>query len=654
MNIEKQKILVVEDDDFQREMVSNSLVAIGAKNVQPAVNGRDALSVLNQVEMDIVICDLNMPGMDGVELLRHISQLHYSPAIIILSGLDSKLLGSVEKMSHMYGIKLLGAIQKPILPEQLESLITKANRSAQRWQPSEDTHKYSLNEITAGVTRKEFVTFYQPKVDLESGMVVGAEALVRWLHPQDGIVSPYAFIPQLEDNNCIEELSYQVIEQSARDCYALHQMGHKVSIAVNLSVTILNQIDMAEKINKIVCDQGIETRYITLEITESATVTNHALILENLTRLSIQGFLLSIDDYGTGYSSLQQLTRIPFNELKIDRSFVTDFVDNEYTRIAVKSSIDLAHSLLVKCTAEGIEKAEEMIELKKLGCDLVQGYFISKPVEFESFVDFVNTYNTKNKKQVKNHFVDNTEIKIVMVDDNGFERGLIKKAILKLGFNNLTELSGPVEAIKLFEKEQFDLILTDIDMPDMSGLEFIKMIRTDKTSAAYDSNIVIMTSLGSVEVLSSALALDANGFLVKPLTPNMLNQKLHQVLSTKQNMRQSLAYEAININVRFDSKANKAKKSASLNTQPLEAVKGSAQQSFKPDLMQKKPEGRVTKGIRLLELDEIQPGMVLREPIKLSNGSDALKFGHVFNEESINRLKSNKVLLTLSKFMIEG
>jgi len=396
MKASELNILVVEDDNFQCRMVGNMLRSLGVTAICNAENGKQALDLLhatNAKAVDIAICDMNMPEMDGMEFLRHLGQEKAATSIIILSTLDRALLASVAKMSLAYGINLLGVIEKPIGLAQLELLISQYARAEIKPQQAEAeavAPGFGLEEILHGVRAKQFEPFFQPKVDLKTGRVTGAEALARWLHPEHGVIAPYAFINLLEQNSQIDELTFLILEKAVAASRVLSNKGYAISVSVNLSLTSLTDIMLANRITQVVRDAGGDPHQIVLEITESAAMTNVALALENLARLRMHGFGLSIDDYGTGYSTMQQLTRIAFSELKIDQSFVTDLADSEAMRIVVESSIEMAHKLQVKSVAEGVESQKDWNTLKSLGCDTAQGYFIARPMNLASFAQYLS------------------------------------------------------------------------------------------------------------------------------------------------------------------------------------------------------------------------------------------------------------------------
>jgi len=392
MNASDLGFLVVEDDDFQRQVIVGILHKLGVTKISEAAGGIQALQVLGDSvpdPIDIVLCDLNMPEMDGMEFLRHLGGSRSKISTIIMSALDGALIASVKKMAKAYGITLLGAMEKPITPAKLEvmiSLYQNAQSAQKRDSPAE--HKFALEEILKGIREDQFEPFFQPKVDIATGKITGAEALARWLHPEHGVIAPYAFIDILEESGNIDELTFVMLEKAATACRVLHDKGHKITISVNLSLVSLSDVSLADKITHLVVKTGIEPRYMILEITETAAMTEMAPALENLARLRMKGFGLSIDDYGTGYSSMQQITRIAFTELKIDSSFVKDITDSKVLRIIVNSSIKMATKLQMKSIAEGVETKQDWDTLKLLSCDTAQGYFIAKPMNFSALVEY--------------------------------------------------------------------------------------------------------------------------------------------------------------------------------------------------------------------------------------------------------------------------
>jgi len=390
VGLSELKFLAVEDHEFQRGMLLKMLARLGATQVSTAADGYAALEIVMApgAAIDIIISDLDMPGMDGLEFMRHVGEAHIPVSIILASALESVLLDSVETMTRAYGVKILGVIQKPITPEKLAALIklhlpAQVNANLAR----ADGLSFSIEEIVQGISNDEFEPFFQPKVELASGRIKGAEALARWRHPQKGIVAPYAFVGSLEDHNQIDKLTWLILSKSVDFCCEWRTAsGLDVSVSVNVSPKSLADVNFADRVTDLVKRKSLDCQNIILEVTESAATTEIGHSLETLSRLRMKGFGLSIDDYGTGYSSLQQLARIAFTEIKLDQSFIRGAATQQAARTILESSIDMAKKLGILTVAEGIETEEDWDLLRELGCDLAQGYLIGKPIEGGEFL----------------------------------------------------------------------------------------------------------------------------------------------------------------------------------------------------------------------------------------------------------------------------
>lgn len=392
MEISALTVLVVEDDDFQRRTVAQMLTHLGVRQVLEAADGKQALDLLQSAEpgaVDIVACDLDMPEMDGMEFLRRLGERNSAISVFITSALDSALIASVEKMARAYGVRVLGIAKKPLTIGRLEAMLLRCGQPKPRPErPASEMPSFSLAEILQGIHAKQFEPFFQPQVKLATGAIVGAEALARWRHPEKGLVGPYAFIAPLEQSGKIDELTYLILEKAAGACIAWHKRNLQFSVSVNLSLVSLADTALADRITEVVRNAGLEPRHMVLEITETTAMTEIPQALENLARLRMRGFGLAIDDYGTGYSSMQQLNRIAFSELKIDQGFVTDFTNEGTARVIVESSMQMARRLRMRSVAEGVETQEIWSALAAAGCDLAQGYFISRPLEESLFLGF--------------------------------------------------------------------------------------------------------------------------------------------------------------------------------------------------------------------------------------------------------------------------
>jgi diguanylate cyclase (GGDEF)-like protein len=247
-----------------------------------------------------------------------------------------------------------------------------------------------LSDIRRALIEGEIVVHYQPIVDLSARRVVAAEALVRWQHPVHGLIPPGAFVETVEQTGLIEPLTRHVLESAIGQCASWRRAGRELSVAVNLSVRNLLDNELPGQIAELLSAHQVPAEALQLEITESMIMSDPARALETVSRLSALGLRLSVDDFGTGYSSLANLRKMPISELKIDRSFVSPMLRDESDLIIVRSTINLGHDLGLSVIAEGVEDAATLEHLRSLGCDLVQGYHVSRPMaapDFESWLD---------------------------------------------------------------------------------------------------------------------------------------------------------------------------------------------------------------------------------------------------------------------------
>jgi diguanylate cyclase len=242
-----------------------------------------------------------------------------------------------------------------------------------------------LSDMRHALVSDEIIVHYQPIVDLDDLSVTGAEGLVRWQHPEHGLIPPGAFVQTVEQTGLIGPLTRHVLEHSIAECASWRKGGRELSVAVNLSVRNLLDRDLPKEIERLLATYSLPPEALQLEITESMIMSDPDRALATVTRLSDLGVRMSVDDFGTGYSSLANLRRLPIDELKIDRSFVSPMLRDESDLIIVRSTINLGHDLGLKIIAEGVEDGATLHELAVLGCDLAQGYHLSRPMPADAF-----------------------------------------------------------------------------------------------------------------------------------------------------------------------------------------------------------------------------------------------------------------------------
>ena len=392
------KLMLVDDDYIMHRVTTVILNDLGVSNVISAMSGPAALDILDAQgdSVDVVICDLNMPKMDGVEFIRHLAQRGYDGALIITSGEDMRILKTVEKLAIEHDLQILGVLEKPVTPIKIGELLDALD------QVQEEGTMMLFDaivppELEAAIDNDELDTYFQPKVEIESGRVMGIEALVRWHHPAKGLIKPDAFIPLAEEHGLISKLSDEVCVKAMEYAARLKALEHNLNIAINLSVDTLTDLGWPEKISETLQKYGLEPSSISFEITESRLMEHLSVALDILSRLSLKRFNLSIDDFGTGYSSMEQLQRIPFSEFKIDRAFVHGAAREASAQAILESSILLARKLNMKVVAEGVETQEDWDLVARLGCDQVQGYFVAKPMPFAHLLKWLQDSEAQKK-----------------------------------------------------------------------------------------------------------------------------------------------------------------------------------------------------------------------------------------------------------------
>lgn len=254
--------------------------------------------------------------------------------------------------------------------------------------------------LATALRERELELHYQPKIALGSNELVGVEALARWRHPKLGFIPPTHFIPLAESAGLIDAITQWVIAEAARQWSEWHAAGLTTRIAVNISAVNLGHIDFPDLVGGILRSAKVNCAHFEIELTESAT-QNVVNLLDTLTRLRLKGIHLAIDDFGTGYSSLLQLQRLPFSSIKIDRSFIGNADRSEDCRVIIRSVIDLAHNLGMEAVAEGVETETALQLLRDLGCDVVQGYLIGRPMSGPAMLDFDKGWRLRHPAQSK-------------------------------------------------------------------------------------------------------------------------------------------------------------------------------------------------------------------------------------------------------------
>ncbi len=397
------RVMVIDDDGNFLKVTGLTLAQLGYSQVECHECGAAALNsiTVNGATPDVIILDLNMPKMDGVEVLRHLGERQFAGDIIVLSGVDAQTLRVAESLARAHKLRVIGTHIKPVSCEQLaDSLKARLNHRTDSSQRPRAI--YSAERVATAIRCGELVNYYQPKVEMISGKVVGVETLVRWNHPTDGIVFPDQFIPVAEASGVIRELTRRVVTDAFAQARIWHDAempdaGRPLSVSINVTMDDLASLDFADFVIQEARSAGVPAASIVLELTESRLLLNLVNVLDVLARLRLQRFGLSIDDFGTGHSSLVQLRDLPFDELKIDRSFTRNAWKDQRLKAFFQSNVDLARGLGLSSVAEGVEGIDDFEYVQQTGCTLSQGYFISRPMAASAFFGWLESWRLRRE-----------------------------------------------------------------------------------------------------------------------------------------------------------------------------------------------------------------------------------------------------------------
>lgn len=394
-----QNILVLDDDPDMGSFVSFVANGLGLLCTSTTTS-YEFLRELRR-ETALILLDVMMPDVDGVQVLRLLAQQECKTSIVLMSGISNRLMEATDVLAKALGLSVVGHLQKPFRLSALETLLKEFTEpSGPRACPSTAALLITDAELHAAIDENQFLLNFQPQIDLVSNQVAGFEALVRWQHPQKGLIFPDTFIPRLEGIDLTDRLGTIVAGLGISELSRFHEVyGNSYTLSLNVSASSLLDLQLPETMLALAYANAIQPGNLIIEVTESALLKNLSRSLDVLIRLRINGFQISIDDFGTGYAMMEQLRYIPATEIKIDRSFVQNMNLSSSDRVVVEKTVEIGHELGMKVVAEGVETAAQLKFLRSIHCDLAQGYFFSRPLHPLGLKDWMVDFQRRNESR---------------------------------------------------------------------------------------------------------------------------------------------------------------------------------------------------------------------------------------------------------------
>jgi EAL domain-containing protein (putative c-di-GMP-specific phosphodiesterase class I) len=380
------RVLVIDDEEDICEIIAEIATRRGL-DVKTLSNTANVAEMLAAFPPDFIMLDLMMPGIDGVELLRLLADHAKGARLCLMSGSDARVLNSARRLGSAHGLDVIAAMEKPLDMRALNKLFEQVAGVASAVEAPVDL----AQALAAG----QFTLHYQPVIEMATRRVKGVEALVRWAHPSRGLLLPDEFLEQVINDGLMQAMTDIVVQTSVAQAACWHKAGEVLTLSLNVTASTLLDLSLPDRIAELCRQHALPPERLILEVTETEAMREVTRTMDVLLRMRIRNIGVSIDDFGTGHSSLRELQRMPFSEMKIDKSFVTDMIENPDCAVIVKAIIDLGHNLGLKIIAEGVETAPVWRVLGEKGCDFAQGYLMGKPMPAQDFELWLKNWREK-------------------------------------------------------------------------------------------------------------------------------------------------------------------------------------------------------------------------------------------------------------------
>ena len=377
------RVLVIDDEEDICETIAEIAESRGFE-VATISDPSLVADKLVEFRPDIIMLDLMMPGTDGVELLRVLVDRVKNAKICLMSGSDTRVLNSARRLGSAHGLDVIAALEKPIDIAALRSTLDQLAAGSNRAVVGAD--------IAQALALGQFILYYQPVIEMATRRVKGAEALIRWAHPTRGILPPAEFLEEITKEGLMQPMTEHVLTTAVHQVSKWHHAGEDLTVSVNVTASSLLELSLPDRIAEMCAQKQVPPERMILEVTETEAMRDVTRTMDVLLRMRIRNIGVSIDDFGTGHSSLRELQRMPFSEMKIDRSFVMDMVSNRDCTVIVNSIIDLGHNLGLKVVAEGVEDVRIWRMLAEKNCDFAQGFYMAKPMPADEFSRWLTSW----------------------------------------------------------------------------------------------------------------------------------------------------------------------------------------------------------------------------------------------------------------------
>jgi EAL domain-containing protein (putative c-di-GMP-specific phosphodiesterase class I)/FixJ family two-component response regulator len=379
----ERPVLIIDDEPLALKLLSHQIRRAGFSCLHAHGDSLAGLGAAQRLRGQdaLLFLDLQMPDLDGIEFIRELATHGFDGELVLVSGEHRRIVQVVIRLARAHGLRVLGALEKPARIEDLTRLLEQPAAPASRQHQTSTTPAWmSRIELQLALNSGHLRNVYQPQVDLRDGRMTGVETLVRWQHPVHGQIPPDQFIHFAECEDMIHQVTHHVLSEAFCQMQRWDAGGLPLQVAVNISMDDLDDLNFPDWVAETARLRGGTLTRLALEVTESRLMRDPLRAVDALGRLRLKRVSLSIDDYGTGHSSLSQLRDLPFDELKLDQTFVRGAHLRSDLRCILESTIRMAQTLDLHTVAEGVETEAEWQLLRKLGCEAAQGWFICRPL----------------------------------------------------------------------------------------------------------------------------------------------------------------------------------------------------------------------------------------------------------------------------------